>query len=188
MMNKKGLSTIVATSMVILITVVLVGMLILYLIPFVKNNLSKGSECLDYDDYFTFEDSLGFNCYSLQDEKSIYYSVRAKNDAGAGNKIAGYDLELFGAGISQTIEVREGSEINVLSMYGGDRALSIPGAGSTLTYKHHQDVSTGHKTYSYLNIYPALKSGRVCGKRSDRLNLITCESLKRNVLGSGAAG
>ncbi|PIN93759.1 hypothetical protein COU54_01870 [Candidatus Pacearchaeota archaeon CG10_big_fil_rev_8_21_14_0_10_31_24] len=182
MNNKKGLSTIVATTMIILITVVVISTLLFYLIPFVKNNLNKGSECLAYEDYFTFEDSLGFNCYSTENDNRIIFSVKAKNDAEAGGHVVGYDLEMFGAGegSSKVYQIRDDSQIEEFIMYGQNQILEIPGAGSTSTYVYHEDLATTPK-YSIIDIFPALDSGRVCGKRTDRLNLISCESLRKTL-------
>jgi len=87
---------------------------------------------------------------------------------------------MFGDGISKVYQVRQNSHIEEMIMYGGDSNLKIPSSGSTLTYVYHED-SSDKGLYSIIDIYPALASGRVCGKRTDRLNLITCESLKKTL-------
>ena len=58
--NKKGISTIVATVLIILITVAAVAIIWMAIIPMIKNNLEGSSECLSADlDIDTFS---GYTC------------------------------------------------------------------------------------------------------------------------------
>ena len=63
--NNKGMSGIVATVLLIMLTIVLGAFLAKFVIPFVKNNLSKSSECLDYRDHFSFQESFRIKTGSI---------------------------------------------------------------------------------------------------------------------------
>ena len=77
MIKRKGLSEVVSTVLVVLITIVAVAFVANLAIPFVKNNLQSSTECLSARDYFKFDDSLGYTCY---DQNGLYgFSVQAGN-------------------------------------------------------------------------------------------------------------
>ena len=77
MMKRKGLSEVVSTVLMVLITIAAVAFVANLAIPFVKNNLQHSTECLSARDYFKFDDSLGYNCY---DQTGLYgFSVQAGN-------------------------------------------------------------------------------------------------------------
>ena len=51
--RKRGLSNVVSTILLVLLTFSAVVIVAGILIPFVRDSLNEGSECLDYRDYFT---------------------------------------------------------------------------------------------------------------------------------------
>ena len=68
--EKKGLSDVISTVLIIMLTVVSIGILAGFVVPFVANSLNQGSECLGYNNYFKFQEFLEykgnkgyFNCY-----------------------------------------------------------------------------------------------------------------------------
>jgi flagellin-like protein len=61
--NKRGISAIVATVLIILITVAAVTIVWAAIIPLVSNQLDKGTICLDAVSQVTIEDR-GYTCYN----------------------------------------------------------------------------------------------------------------------------
>ncbi len=85
MKSKKAISGVIATVLVLLITVVAAGILISFILPFVQKNLVSSTECLDYKDYLKFDSSVGYTCY---DDAGLHgFSVRAMTlEAGVANE------------------------------------------------------------------------------------------------------
>ena len=58
--NKKGLAPVVATLLIVLLTIVSVTILAAFIIPFVRDNLAESTSCLDYRDHFKFQEKIDF--------------------------------------------------------------------------------------------------------------------------------
>ncbi|MBT3642965.1 hypothetical protein HN876_01270 [archaeon] len=70
MNNKRGISAIVATVLIILITVAAVTIIWAAIIPLVSNQLEKGSACLDATSQLSIVDK-GFTCWEEDDPLTI---------------------------------------------------------------------------------------------------------------------
>ena len=58
--KKKALSDVVATVLIILLTVIAGAIIAQFIVPYVKDSLAESSECLDYNNgYFQFEEKIG---------------------------------------------------------------------------------------------------------------------------------
>ena len=62
-MKKKGISAVVATVLIILITVAAVTIIWAAIIPMINNQLERGTVCLDAMSQLTIEDK-GYTCYN----------------------------------------------------------------------------------------------------------------------------
>ncbi len=79
MNNKKGISAIVATVLIILITVAAVTIIWAAIIPMISTQLSKGTVCLDAVSQVTLKDG-GYTCYdATAGTVSLQISRGAKN-------------------------------------------------------------------------------------------------------------
>ena len=77
MMKRKGLSEIVSTVLIVLITIAAVAFVANLAIPFVRNNLQSSTECIASRGFFKFDDAQGYDCY---DQNGLYgFSVQAGN-------------------------------------------------------------------------------------------------------------
>jgi len=79
--NKRGISAIVATVLIILITVAAVTIIWAAIIPLVSNQLEKGSSCLDATSQLSIIDQ-GFSCYGGDGTATDNVSVQVKLGAG----------------------------------------------------------------------------------------------------------
>ena len=161
MIRKKGLSSVVATVSLILLTFAAVGIIAEYIIPLVKDNLSDGGECLNYRDYFSFRDELGYNC-----GKNGLYSVSVgASPAGGetGKKINGFVLVFIEeTGDSSDVEVSIGSsdfgmDEGMIRRVNTSLKLDVPKSGEVRTY-----VYNSSKRFISVEIYPKLMSDRLC--------------------------
>lgn len=162
-MNKKGVSAIIATVGIILLTFAAAALLIGFVVPWVQKSLNGASECVGYEDYFTFEEEYGYNC---QNGTEFWISVRAKTgDNETRDNVNGMKISFEFIGERESIDVEKGNNLNGARMLNGSLALSLPESGEVKTY-----IYNATRNYTSAELYPVLKSGRVCGV-SDRINL-----------------
>jgi flagellin-like protein len=175
--NRKGLSEVIATLLIILLTVALVAVLAQVIIPFIKSSLNKSTECLGHREYFTFQEvynyknaDLRYNCYT---NNLTGFSVKAGIDEENGSVIAGFDLVLLEEGNSKKLNIRNGvlrsSDLRMLN--SSTPIIAIPAPGETRTYVHEKQA--GENQFISMEVYPVLKSGRVC-EMSDEIRLDSC--------------
>lgn len=164
-MKKRGLSEVVAVLGIVLVTFAAVVLLIGFIVPYVKTNLNKGSECLSYREYFIFERENGFNCFN-QENGEYWISVRAKTiDNESASKIGGFKISFNKQTENEVVSISDGSsEANVRMVYGNN-LLTVPKGGEIKTYAYRSV-----NTFSRAEIYPVLSSGRVC-EMSDYVDL-----------------
>lgn len=183
--NRRGISNVVATVLLILLTVAAVAALISFLRPFVHDNLQKSTECIPYQGYYTFQENFvnesgtyNFNCYMPSGSNNL---IGATISSGTNltqdqmENLAGFSLVFRNDnGQSSTINVANGKSSNN-SLGGiwridspGATTLSINGPGDTLTYVYNTS-----NFYTDAGLYVVLKSGRVCDS-PDTIKLQQC--------------
>jgi flagellin-like protein len=176
-MQKKGVSPVIATVMLILLTIAAVGIIAGFLIPFVKNSLTDSTTCFSYRDYFKFEQEFGYNCYAPGSNGTNYLhavSVRAGSDSSKGEDIKGFELVFMKAGSSTKKSIVKEQLVNLES--GGIRmldktktTLATPQSGEMRTYV----LNAGEDIYKGVEVYPVLQTGKVCDM-SDKIELTAC--------------
>ncbi len=182
--EKRGMSPVVATVLLILLTISAVAIISNFLIPFTDKSL-EGTECLNYKDYFSFDLAFDFNCYDTANKKYVF-TIRASPDNSSSEKIDGFGLRLadLEGGLATTVKalsgVVEDSEENTnlggIKMFNPDVGLGkiiIPSSGrrySVLSYNYPSD----NAGYDRAEVYPILKGDKVCDK-SDSIEIVNCK-------------
>lgn len=138
MSKKRGMSPIVATVLIILLTVSAIVIISGFIIPFVKNGLGESTRCHNYNQYFTFDDSFGFNCF--MDNNSLI-TIKAKtvedllNDSSRStalnNSITGIVLSFEGGGDAVAVRIPDSGNIRTVPPAADVR---IPNPGDSKTY------------------------------------------------------
>jgi len=173
-MNAKGMSEVLTTVLLILLTIIVAAIVSAFVIKFSNNQLGKSSECFPYQDYFTFDDSLGYTCYVSDSRFMMSVSVHAlagKEDIA--QNVEGFGL-VFTEGPSSVVKNINGSASGFGRVGGVWKAenvsapLDIVQPGEVTTY-----VYQGDKIYRKVKIYPVLRSGRACAV-SDEITLAPC--------------
>ena len=167
--NKKGLSPIIATVLLILLTVSAAVFISKFIYDFVKEKMDK-TDCYDYTDYFKFDSEFGYNCYVFNDLNYSYkLSLTAKNvRPEAEEKVKGFGLRFYKEGDSKVVKVDEGQlpgEIKMLS--NSSASISIPKRGETRSYNY----SDSNK-YASAKVYAILKS-REC-EAVEEASILAC--------------
>lgn len=168
-MYKKGVAPIVSEILIVLLTIVAVAIVATSVINFVKPTLTKSTECIPYNKYFSFKDSIGGVRYNCQDGNLFGASITSK--AESGENISGFKLVFVKKnGETKVATVKEVNSENI-EMFGGGK-IKIPKGGSTYTY-----VYTGEEgeTFKTIEVYPILSNGRICDK-ADSIRIVNCDS------------
>ena len=172
-LKKRGLSEVVSTVMVIMLTVVALAAIAAFVIPFVRNSLQKSSECIGYEGYFSFDSSSSYSCnYNEGDNYLIGSSIKAKADSRLSENAEGFALVLnFADGTSKKLEVNSSltSEEFWVAGHSGEEVY-IPNGGETRTYVYNSSVKA-----ESAEVYAVLKSGAICVMK-DTIKLINCGS------------
>lgn len=178
-MRKKGMSPIVATLGLLLITVAAVGFIAPLVYNLVKTNLNESTECIGFEEYFTFYEEFDYNCYAIVDDRTKNYSVTAVSveaDTVSPEKvenIAGFKLIFRGPGQEELIDVTEGVPVEkpgLRMLKFGETELSVPSGGGVKTYVLNYTEGGAFET---VEIYPLLKNERICEK-TDSMRVYFC--------------
>lgn len=165
-MRKKGVSAIIATVLIVLLTIVAIGVIAGFVVPFVRESLAGAGACLPYRTYLEFDESFGFNCFNGSE---IYFSVKANilEDLEA-EEPGEFRVVFVGEETSESVIVKEGmmEEIKMLSGEG----VEVPKKGDIITYVYNDSKGEGFES---MEIYPVLETGKICEK-TDSIKLISC--------------
>ena len=77
MEGKKGVSTLIATTLLVLITVISIIIISSVLVPFVNKNLKESSSCINVDEIYIVPE---FSCYDTNTEKTNVSVKFGNND------------------------------------------------------------------------------------------------------------
>jgi len=171
-LRKKGMSVVVASVLLILLTISAVAIIAQFLIPFTEDSL-ESTECFEFRDHFSFDESFDYNCYD--DTNNVYtLSVKVRSDNSSSEKVEGIGFRLTGKGIGTSAIAIEGEGVSTISMMDsriGNGNVVIPkptGRYSALSYNYGSD-----ELFERAEVYPVLKGGKVCEK-SDSIEIISC--------------
>ena len=179
--KKKALSDVVATVLIILLTVIAGAIIAQFIVPYVKDSLAESSECLDYNNgYFQFEEKIGlkdakkYNCLKKGGGTTNYFgaSIKARpSEQEVIDKVDGFNLVFIGETDSKSIVVKSGKKDSNFRTICGmvNMPLPIPSNGEVFTYVHRS-----FKNYIFMEVYPILKSGKECTSSRDRIAIEPC--------------
>ena len=171
--DKRGVSPVIATVLLLVLTLVAVSILSVFVIPFVKNSLSGGEDCVKTLGDISINEETGYLCYvekpetGTGNEGEIEYrtgfSVRIDNE-----NIVGFKVNLIYEGSSKSFQVESGKNDSNLRMLDKNfgQSFEVPTSGGTRTY-----VTKGR--FSSVEIVPVLENGRICDNR-DEIQIPQC--------------
>lgn len=171
MKNKRGVSPVVATVLIIMVTVAAAAAIYSVVVPFVRDGLEKSTECIDYMELYTFEET-GYNCYEDKNTSRLYaFSVKTKFDAELTEGSDSFRIVLArGDASTKQLEVKNGEQEEGFWIRGEEGGvLRVPGAGNVISYVYNTT-----EIFREAEIYPVLVSGRICGDDKDSVELREC--------------
>jgi len=171
MKNKRGISTVIATVLIILITVVAAAVLYRSIMSFVKIG-PESTSCVPYREYLKFDTSMDYNCYDSNSR--LGFSIKALADNTDQQEITNFSVKFIGDGVTKTVKVGAGASTSSASgevrmLDSSIAKIAVPASGETQTYV----FNTGGENYSRVEVYPVLLNGKICD-RSDSIDLEFC--------------
>ena len=148
MNNKKGISAIVATVLIILITVAAVTIIWAAIIPMISNELGGATECFDASAALTVISD--FSCYNTTSGNVSVQVARATGDF----KLIGLDILVSYEGTAETVTYNEGE---------------VPDANGALVYTITNRTSPSPKNHSLGRVDQASVAARVQSGQREKL-------------------
>lgn len=155
MIFRKAVSPVVATVLLLVLTISIGGVVFSVVLPFVNDKLGDSKECLDTFEGVDFPESK-FNCYMTNSVSGIdetAFSVKVNKEGITRIKVSLIDDN----GNSDVFEIFEGVNSRNLRIIGGnyDDILTFPSVSGQRTY-------VTNKFYDKAEISALTPSGDVC--------------------------
>lgn len=162
MKNKRGISTVVVTVLLILIGFLAVGLIWGVILPLIREGLGEGKSCFELRDYITIFES-GYTCYTSSNA-SLMVGRGVENYS-----IKGFAVSIVSGGSSKRYDVIQAASISGVKMRNKDTnavqdniELPLPGEARTYIF------GTG----SVAEIAVIQANGKPCG--ADTYNIPSC--------------
>ncbi len=155
-MFKRGVSPVVATVLLLVLTVGLASVIFSFVIPFVNDQLGNSKACLKVLDGVEFADSK-FNCYNVSTTDTGFetgFSFKVKKADVLGVRISFID-ENGNSDVKDFPYDVDDSNFKAVGSSYGQALNNFPTAGGQRTY-------VSNKKYGSAEIAPLTESGDVC--------------------------
>lgn len=138
MIDKKGISAVVTTVLLIMISVIAVVMIAGFIIPMIKNNMNEGTSCYDLIGHVKILENE-YSCYNTTNSKVMIERT------GDNFTISGIMLSLLTTGNSRRFDINSAE-------------MPLPGEAKTYV--------TGVANVSVVKIAAVTSTGKVCDAES----------------------
>jgi len=127
--EKRGVSAVVATVLLVLIAFMAVGIVIGVIIPMVREGLEKGKSCFELREYFKIVPS-DYTCYNSTTTKLMV--ERGMEDF----EVKGFAVSIMREGKSERYDIFDRANYSDVAVKGGNfgKELELPGPGEARTY------------------------------------------------------
>jgi hypothetical protein len=168
-MKKRGLSQVIESVLLVLVTIVAVFIIAGFLMPWIREQLDKTS-CVKYNDALYFDEDMGYNC---RNGTNYYFSVGVKNLAEKeAEELESIVLSFEGEGKQVAVTIADGaSKSDIRMLNASEQKLVMPrNPPEVYTY-----VYEGKENYTRASLYPKIKSG-LCAKNDELLRILSCRA------------
>lgn len=180
MITKRGVSPVIATVLLLVLTLVIVGILAVFVVPFTDNSLKGSDECFNVISKLSFDESP-YNCIAQTTAVNrTGFSVKVSDKSITAFKVTLFQTVGSSAGSAVSYDIRNGDTSPDVRMLNGafSGPLAVPNTGDTLTY-----VADGF--YDRIEVYPLLSSGGTCDEH-DTIRISPCVTpeIRNKIAGS----
>jgi len=167
--NKRGISDVVTTVLIIMLTLIAVGVIAGVVVPFVREGLQKSTECMDYKEVYTFDESFDLNCKS---EGLYKFSIKANGDGDLIEKVSGIKIIVRREDeTTETMDILNGKISEGIIMSNEETILILPGPSGVKSYYY-----TSQGEFVSAEVYPVLENGRICADVIESIKIVPCGS------------
>jgi len=127
MKNKKGVSAVIATLLLVVITIIATLMVWQFVKKQIIDKNIEESSCFEYRDYVRISDSVN-TCYNDTNTKiQIERSLEDKNIDGIALTISSGDTQ-------KSYQLKNNTQVDGVTMNSGSKTIILPVAGEAKTY------------------------------------------------------
>lgn len=156
MTSKRGMSEVVGTVLIIMLTIMAVALIAGFMIPMINKWMNESKECFEARDKISIE--LGKFTY-YNDTNTLVMIKRSSSEF----KMKGILISLnLGDGSSESYKIYNYASLEGVKMYSGSTNLTIPDASEAKTYVF--SVSS-----DFVRIAPILENERICDEISEAI-------------------
>ncbi len=166
--NEKGISPVVTTVLLILVSISAVIVIAGIIVPYVRSLLGESKECFATLEQLSINTESGYTCYYKDggDKIATITIERGTKDID----ITGFLIRISGGGIGKRFEVKEGQNPDsVVMRHDSSSQLEIPGLGEEITY----NFTTTLDEIEYVEVAPIMGSGNTC-EPTDKADIFMC--------------
>ncbi len=163
MFQKRGISPVIATVLLLLLTLVIAGILTYYVLPFVNNTLKGSGECFELLNMIELEQNK-YSCYYISGDSNpqprTAFTLRVDYAQPIDLKVIAYKPRRTSGEsfvLKNGVDYPAGTDVRMLDS-GWDNPLEIPSNGQIRTYVLME-------AYEKIEVNPILKSGKVCNEQ-----------------------
>lgn len=152
-MKRKAQSEVIATVLLILLTIAAVAVISAFLIPFLNKKISEG-KCFDYSNKIMILDNPKYTCYDSADGKLL---VQTKvGDLDEKSEIKSLMILVQEQGVTKNFEIIPGTSNPNILMYDGN-PVNLPNKNEARTYN-----ITGISIPTAVHVYPIIPNDIKC--------------------------
>jgi hypothetical protein len=166
-MKKQGISDIISTILIILLTISATFVLSTFVIKFIKDQTGGQKICYDAKDQLSIDTTSGYTCVN-RDISKTYVMIKRGNENVEIKKII---ISVRSGGSAKSYTIENGVTLADVSMYNGDNTLVIPGLGASETYNF------SGVTGSSAEIMMVLDNDKTCQAQDFKAELGDCENV-----------
>jgi len=171
MKQKRGISAVITTVLLILLSIMAIGIIAGVVVPMVRQSLGDAQDCFELRDYVTI----------LASQKTCYNSGNTTLMISRGNdnkSIYGIAVTIYGQDQSKRFDLIDGQKTAGVTKYSstamaafGVANLAIPGPGEAFTYVFNTSGSGGTA-----NVAALTRAGKACDVST--LNIPSCADIR----------
>ena len=159
-MKKRGLSAVVTTVLLVLISFLAIGIVWAFILPMIKNNIEQGGSCFELREHAKIASS-DYTCYT---SGNTYVMIER---AMENLTISGFRISVTAGSNSEVYDLIDGKTAGNVKMYDNSQIIKIPEPGEARTY--NLSIKEGSK----VKLGVITKSGKVC--EVDSVDIPSCK-------------
>ncbi|MFH1307333.1 MAG: archaellin/type IV pilin N-terminal domain-containing protein [archaeon] len=170
MVNKKGVSPVIASVLLILVTIVAVALISAFIIPMIKEQMTGGGNCFKVLGKMEIDSDAGYTCKNITSGETMVM-VKRQYIGDEDIKVTKIVFSLIGQGNSQVIQIFDNTINENVRKYSGsyNQSLTLVPEGGALTYVFNTGSAGLGINVESVDVAPVLGDGTTCNPVSSKM-------------------